>query len=95
MTDKANIGHNSAAGDQLRTIVQQIERLDEEKARVSQDIREAYALAKGNGFDTKVLRKIIARRKRDRQELREEEELMQLYLHALGDLPLFVSDEAA
>jgi uncharacterized protein (UPF0335 family) len=75
------------AADQLRSIVERIERLEEEKKALAEDIKDVYAEAKGNGFDTKILRKIIALRKRDRAELDEEESILELYLHALGMLP--------
>lgn len=81
--------HNNPAGARLRSFVQRIENLEEDKAGIAGDIKEVYSEAKGEGFDTKVLRKIIARRRRDAQEVREEEELMELYLAHLGDLPLF------
>ena len=73
------------AAERLRSFIQRIERLEEEKAGLAQDIREVYAEAKGEGFDTKVLRKIIGLRKKDPQERREEEELLELYLSALGE----------
>lgn len=72
--------------DQLRSIVERIERLEEEKKTVADDIKEVYAEAKGNGFDTKVLRKVIAIRKRDAAERAEEEAILDLYLTALGIL---------
>ncbi len=74
--------------EQLRALVARIEKLEEEKAAIAEDIREVYAEAKAMGFDTKVLRKVIAMRKRDRHELEEEQALMDLYLHALGMTPL-------
>lgn len=77
---------NPVEGDQLRSIVQRIERLEEEKKTISDDIKEVYAEAKANGYDVKVLRKVIALRKRDIDERREEEAIMELYLEALGDL---------
>lgn len=73
------------AAERLRAFVSRIERLEEEKAGLAQDLREVYAEAKGEGFDTKVLRKIISLRKKDPQERREEEELLELYLSALGE----------
>lgn len=72
------------AADQLRTIVERIERLDEEKREVAEQIKEVYAEAKGNGFDTKTLRKIVALRKKDPSERSEEEAMLDLYMHALG-----------
>ncbi len=75
------------AADQLRTIVERIERLEEEKREVAEQIKEVYAEAKGNGFDTKTLRKIVALRKKDPSERSEEEAMLDLYLHALGMAP--------
>ncbi len=72
------------AQGQLRTIVERIERLEEEKKTIAADIKEVYAEAKGNGFDTKVLRKVISLRKKDAQELQEEEAMIEVYLAALG-----------
>lgn len=77
---------NVAAG-QLRAIVERIERLEEEKKGISDDIKEIYAEAKGNGFDTKVLRQVVRLRKQDSNERKEMEELLDLYLHALGMVP--------
>lgn len=73
--------------DQLRSIVERIERLEEEKKALADDIKEVYAEAKGNGFDTKILRKVISLRKRDRAEIDEEETLLDVYLRALGMRP--------
>jgi uncharacterized protein (UPF0335 family) len=75
------------AQGQLRTIVERIERLEEEKKTIAADIKEVYAEAKGNGFDTKVLRKVISLRKKDAQELQEEEAMIDVYLAALGTVP--------
>jgi uncharacterized protein (UPF0335 family) len=72
-------------GDQLKSIVQRIERLEEEKKTIADDIKEVYAEAKGNGYDIKVLRKVIALRKRDLRERREEEAILDLYLQAVGE----------
>ena len=74
----------SFAKGQLRSLVERIERLEEEKKSIAGDIKEVYAEAKANGFDIKVLRKVIGLRKRDRQELAEEEAMLDLYLGALG-----------
>lgn len=72
------------AQGQLRSIVERIERLEEERSTIAADIKEVYAEAKGNGFDTKILRKVVRLRKVDRSEREEEEALIDLYLHALG-----------
>ncbi len=75
------------AQGQLRSIVERIERLEEEKATIAADIKEVYAEAKGNGFDVKILRKVIRLRKVEVEERQEEEALIDLYLHALGMAP--------
>lgn len=74
------------AGEQLRQFVARIERLEEEKAALAADIREVYAEAKGNGFDTKVLRQVIRLRRIDKAERLEMQAILDLYLEALGDL---------
>ncbi len=71
------------AVDRLRSFVERIERLEEEKAALAADIREVYAEAKGTGFDVKILRQIIRLRKMDASDRREQEELLNLYMHAL------------
>jgi len=71
---------------QLRAIIERIERLEDEKAALTADIREVYAEAKGHGFDTKALRKIIQMRKKEAHERQEEEAVLTTYLHALGML---------
>ncbi len=80
-------GDSTAAREQLRQLVERIERLEEEKQAIAADIREVYAEAKALGFDTKVMRKVIAMRKKDPQEREEEEAMLALYLQALGMLP--------
>ncbi len=72
------------AQGQLRTIVERIERLEEEKKTIAGDIKEVYAEAKGNGFDVKILRKVISLRKKDADERQEEEAMLEVYLAALG-----------
>ena len=75
---------DSVAADQIRAFIERIERLEEERAAIGEDITEVYAEAKGNGFDTKVLRKIVSIRKQDHNERMEQEALLELYLTALG-----------
>ena len=75
---------DAVAPDLLKSFVERIERLEEEKASIAGDVKEVYAEAKAQGFDTKVLRKVVALRKRDAAERREEEEILDLYLQALG-----------
>jgi uncharacterized protein (UPF0335 family) len=82
--DDAAFNTESVAADQLKSFVERIERLEEEKAGIAGDIKEIYAEAKGNGFDTKVMRKIISLRKKDHAERQEEEAILELYLQALG-----------
>jgi uncharacterized protein (UPF0335 family) len=77
---------NSTAQTQLKTIVERIERLEEDKAAVSADLKEVYLEAKGNGFDVKILRKIIRLRKQDKAKRQEEDALLDLYLSAIGGL---------
>ena len=72
------------AQGQLRAIVERIERLEEEKKTIAADIKEVYAEAKGNGFDTRILRKVISIRKKDADERQEEEAMLDVYLAALG-----------
>ena len=72
------------AGDQLRTIIERIERLEEEKAGIAADIREIFAEAKGNGFDTKAIRQILKIRKMEVSERQEQEAMLDLYMRALG-----------
>jgi uncharacterized protein (UPF0335 family) len=75
------------ARDQLKSIVERIERLEEEKAGIAEDIREVYGEAKANGFDTKVLRQVLKLRKQDLTERQEQDAVRDLYLHALGMIP--------
>jgi uncharacterized protein (UPF0335 family) len=85
-TAAANLHHG--AKEHLRAFVERIERLEEEKAALSADIKEIYAEAKGNGFDTKALRKIIQLRKKEEHERLEEEAMLATYMQALGMVPV-------
>ena len=78
------IGDNSLNGGQLRAFVERVERLSEEKKAIADDIKDVFAEAKGHGFDTKIMRKTIKIRAMDRDKWREEEEILDLYLAALG-----------
>lgn len=86
------LGHNSGdsrmsdviAADQLRLLVERIERLEEEKKGLSEDIKDVYAECKSVGFDTKTIRKVIARRKLERHQLQESDALLATYCVALG-----------
>ena len=72
------------AVDQLRSYVERVERLEEEKAALAADIREVYSEAKGTGFDTKILRQVVRLRKLDRADFQEQEAILDLYMSALG-----------
>ena len=74
----------SVAQDQLRAFIERIERMEEEKAAIAADIKEIYAEANGNGFDTAFLRKIVCIRKQDRNKRAEQRALLELYMSALG-----------
>ena len=74
------------AKDQLKAIIERIERLEEEKKTISDDIRDVYAESKGNGFDVKALRVVVRMRKQDVNERKEQEAILETYLHALGML---------
>lgn len=75
---------HGAAQKQLRQLVEQIERLDEEKKVLASDIRDKYIEAKGLGFDVKAMRQIVRLRKKSLQERQEEESILEVYMHALG-----------
>jgi uncharacterized protein (UPF0335 family) len=72
------------AKDQLRSLIERIERLEEERTALTADIREVYSEAKGNGFDTKILRQVVRLRKLDRADRQEQEAILDLYMSALG-----------
>ena len=82
------------AQGQLRSLVERIERLEEEKKTIAADIKEVYAEAKGHGFDTKILRKVISLRKKEATEREEEQSMLDLYMEALGMTPA-ETEEAA
>ena len=75
------------AHGQLKSIVERIERLEEEKKTIAGDIKEVYAEAKANGFDTKILRKVITLRKKEAAEREEEQSMLDVYMAALGMIP--------
>lgn len=77
-------GHNSVAADQLKSYIERVERLEEEKANTASDIKDVYAEAKGNGFDTKAIRKLIQIRKQDQAERQEQQAVLETYAQALG-----------
>jgi uncharacterized protein (UPF0335 family) len=85
----SEIGHNSGiAGEQLQSIIERLERLEEDKAAVMMDIKEVLAEAKGNGFDTKPIKRLVALRKQDRAKAIEDRQLLELYAAAIGCLDL-------
>ena len=75
-----------SAQEKLRQLVSRSEKLEEEKKGIADDVKETYAEAKALGFDTKVLRQVVRWRKQDRQEREEQEQVRELYLHALGEI---------
>ena len=89
----ADVG--GVAGEQLRSLIERIERLEEEKNTLSGDIKEVYAEAKGNGFEPRIMRQIIKIRKMDKEALDEEESLLDLYKRALGMSPEELETRAA
>ena len=77
-------GHNSIDSPQLRAFIERIERLEEEKRATAEDIKDIYAEAKGTGFDAKIIRKIVSLRRQDVRKRKEEEEILDVYMSALG-----------
>jgi uncharacterized protein (UPF0335 family) len=91
------MGNNRVGGvavDQLKSIINRLEKLDEEKASIAADIRDVFAEAKGNGYSITALRTILKMRKKDAQQREEEEAVLDSYMHALGMLPLFEKQES-
>jgi uncharacterized protein (UPF0335 family) len=80
------------AKDQLKAFVERVERLEEEKKAIADDIRDVYAEAKGNGFDVKALRVVVRLRKQDVNERKEQEAILETYLHALGMQTVSMAD---
>ncbi len=77
---------NATAQGQLKSIIERVERLEQEKAEIAEQIKEVFAEAKGNGFDVKILRKVVRIRKQDRAKRQEEEAILDLYLSAIGEI---------
>lgn len=84
MADEITETSQTVAAGQLRAFIERVERLEEEKKTIADDIKEVFAEMKGTGFDTKAVRKIIRLRKQDQAERQEEEAILELYLAALG-----------
>lgn len=80
---------NGVAQSQLRSIIERVERLETEKAELLEQIREVYSEAKGNGFDVRILRKVIVIRRQDRAKRMEDEAILDLYMVAIGEAPAF------
>lgn len=85
---------NTSTRNQLKAFIERIERLEEEKAAIAADVKEIYAEAKSNGFDVKAIRSIIRIRKQDDHERKEQEAVLETYLHALGMLEYEVETAA-
>ena len=75
---------NSIDSGHLKAFIERIERLEEEKRALAEDIKDVYAEAKGTGYDVKIMRKIVSMRRQDHHKRKEEEEILDLYLSALG-----------
>lgn len=88
MTDVGGI-----SSGQLRSFIDRIERLEEEKSAIAEQIRDVYGEAKGYGYDVKVIRKVIGLRKMEPNDRHEQEELLDVYMHALGMIPASDSEE--
>jgi uncharacterized protein (UPF0335 family) len=80
----SDLGHNSVAGDQLRLIIERVEKLEDEKQDIMEFIKSVYGEAKAVGFDTKIIKKLVALRKKDADTRREEATLLDLYASAIG-----------
>lgn len=87
MSDDATIEVlNTGAATQLKSIIERVERLETEKSDISEQIKEVFEEAKGNGFDVKILKKVIRIRRQDRAKRQEEESILDLYLSAIGEI---------
>ena len=80
---KDDVAHRFAK-DQLKAFIERVERLEEEKKAISDDIRDVFAEAKGNGYDVRALRTVVRLRKQDKDERMEQEAILETYMHALG-----------
>lgn len=80
------VGHNSVAADELRLLIERVERLDEESKGIRDDKKDVFAEAKSRGYDTKAIRQILVIRRKKKEQYEEEIAIMETYLHALGML---------
>lgn len=82
----AGVGHNSGgvSGERLKSFIERVERLEEEKKAIAEDVKDVYGEAKASGFDPKIMRKIVSLRKSNLEKRREEQELLELYASAIG-----------
>lgn len=80
----AGQGHNSVAADELRLLIERVERLEEEKKAIADDVKDVYGEAKARGYDTKTMRKVVAQRKLEKQVREEQQALFEAYMAALG-----------
>ncbi|ALA16615.1 MULTISPECIES: GapR family DNA-binding domain-containing protein [Chelatococcus] len=79
-----DVADSGVAAEELKQFIERIERLEEEKAAIAGDIKEVYGEAKGRGFDTKAIRRLVSMRKKPPEERQEEEAILELYMQALG-----------
>ena len=84
--ENATIGHNSGgvSGERLRSFIQRIEKLNEDKEAIAEDLKEVFAESKGEGFNNKIIRQVIKLRKQEIEKRRENDELLSLYMSAIG-----------
>lgn len=84
----SEMGHNSVADDQIKSIVSRVQHLEDEAAAIKEDLKQVYSEAKGNGFDVKIIKKLVRLLKQDRAKLQEEKAILELYAAAMGYLDL-------
>lgn len=84
LKQKETTSVSGVSGTRLKSFIERVERLEEEKKAISEDVRDVYAEAKGTGFDPRVMRKIVSLRKTNLEKRREEQELLELYMSAIG-----------
>ena len=84
----SDIGHNSIAKEQLKSVIDRLEHLSDERSAIMEHMKEIYAEAKGNGFNNKAIRKLLSLRKQDKDKLAEDRAMLELYAAAIGCLDL-------